>query len=67
MHPGLEEDFKIQQSRLLALTKARKSLPDGCQEALTAELQIIETRNLIRSYEVLTRFERTGAAGECKL
>jgi hypothetical protein len=55
MHPNLEDDLRNQQSRLLALAEGRRSLPDWCWEALEADLQIIDTRNLISSYEALQR------------
>jgi hypothetical protein len=53
MNSDLEEDFKNQRSRLLALVDARRRLRDGCQEAIKTDLEIIVTRNLIRSYETL--------------
>jgi hypothetical protein len=53
MNSDLEEDFKNQRSRLLALVDERRSLRDGCQEAIKTDLEIIVTRNLIRSYETL--------------
>jgi hypothetical protein len=56
MHPDLEEDFRNQQTRLRALALGRRSLPDGCYEALKVDLQIIVARNLIRSYEGLESF-----------
>ena len=53
MNSDLEEDFKNQRSRLLALVDERRSLRDRCQEAIKTDLEIIVTRNLIRSYETL--------------
>jgi hypothetical protein len=34
MHPDLEEDFWNHQTRLRALAVGRRSLRDGCYEAL---------------------------------
>jgi hypothetical protein len=53
MKADLEEDFKNQRWRLLALVEGRKSLTEGSEGAIKTDSEIIATRNLIRSYEVL--------------
>jgi hypothetical protein len=53
MNSDQEDDFKNQQSRLLTLVDTRRSLRDGCRQAIRTDLEIIVTRNLIRSYEAL--------------
>jgi hypothetical protein len=53
MNVDLEEDFKNSRWRLLALVEGRRSLSDGSEGAIQTDSEIIATRNLIRSYEVL--------------
>jgi hypothetical protein len=47
----LEEDFENERWRLLALVDWRKSLCDGSEGAIKTDLEIVATRELVRSYE----------------
>jgi hypothetical protein len=49
----LEEDFENERWRLLALVDWRKSLSDGSDGAIKTDLEIVATRELVRSYETL--------------
>jgi hypothetical protein len=49
----LEEDFESERWRLLALVDCRKSLRDGSEVAIETDLEIVATRELIRTYETL--------------
>jgi hypothetical protein len=49
----LEEDFEKERWRLLALVDRRKSLSDGSESAIKTDLEILATRDLIRTYETL--------------
>jgi hypothetical protein len=49
----LEEDFENERWRLLALVDRRKSLRDGSEAAITTDLEIVATRELVRNYETL--------------
>lgn len=49
----LEEDFEHERWRLLALVDRRKSLSDESEGAIKTDLEIIATRDLIRTYETL--------------
>jgi hypothetical protein len=53
MNSDLEEDFEYERWSLLALVDARKCLSDGSESAITTDLMIIATRELIRKYETL--------------
>jgi hypothetical protein len=53
MNFDLEEDFEHERWSLLALVDARKSLRDGSESAITTDLMILATRELIRKYETL--------------
>jgi hypothetical protein len=59
MNLDLEKDFENQRWRLLALVEGRKSLSEGSESALKTDSEIISTRNLIRSYEVLKGYWST--------
>jgi hypothetical protein len=52
----LEEDFENERWRLLALVDCRKSLRDGSEGAIKTDLEIVATRELVRSYETLKGF-----------
>jgi hypothetical protein len=52
----LEEDFENERWRLLALVDLRRSLRDGSEGAIKADLEIVATRELVRSYETLKGF-----------
>jgi hypothetical protein len=52
----LEEDFENERWRLLALVDWRKSLRDGSEGAIKTDLEIVATRELVRSYETLKGF-----------
>jgi hypothetical protein len=49
----LEEDFESTRWRLLTLVDRRTNLNDGSKVAIEADLEIADTRNLIRAYETL--------------
>jgi hypothetical protein len=49
----LEEDFESERWRLLALVDCRKGLRDGSEVAIETDLEIVATRELIRTYETL--------------
>jgi hypothetical protein len=49
----LEEDFENERWRLLALVDRRKSLRDGSERAIKIDLEIVGSRELIRTYETL--------------
>jgi hypothetical protein len=53
MYLDLEEDFEYERWSLLALVDARKRLNDGSESAITTDLMILATRDLIRKYETL--------------
>jgi len=53
MTVDLEEDFENERWRLLALVDWRKSLRDGSEGAIKTDLEIVATRELVRSYETL--------------
>jgi hypothetical protein len=53
MTVDLEEDFENERWRLLALVDWRKSLSDGSEGAIKTDLEIVATRELVRSYETL--------------
>jgi hypothetical protein len=53
MYLDLEEDFEYERWSLLALVDARKRLNDGSESAITTDLMILATRELIRKYETL--------------
>jgi hypothetical protein len=53
MYLDLEEDFEHERWSLLALVDARKRLSDGSESAITTDLMILATRELIRKYETL--------------
>jgi hypothetical protein len=53
MNLDLEEDFKNQRWKLLALVDGRRNLSDGSEGAMKTDLEIIVTRNAIRGYETL--------------
>ena len=49
----LEEDFENERWRLLALVDGRKNLSDESESAIKTDLEIVATRELIRTYETL--------------
>jgi hypothetical protein len=49
----LEEDFEHERWRLLALVDGRKNLSDESEGAIKTDLEIVATRELIRTYETL--------------
>jgi hypothetical protein len=49
----MEEDFESERWRLLALVESRISLSAGSEGAIKTDLEIIATRDLIRTYETL--------------
>lgn len=53
MNLDLEEKFANERWSLLALVEARKSLSDGSESAITTDLMILASRDLIRKYETL--------------
>jgi hypothetical protein len=52
----LEEDFENERWKLLALVDWRKSLRDGSEGAIKTDLEIVATRELVRSYETQKGF-----------
>jgi hypothetical protein len=52
----MEEDFESERWRLLALVESRISLSAGSEGAIKTDLEIIATRDLIRTYETLKRY-----------
>jgi hypothetical protein len=56
--PDLENDFKIQQSLLLALIHERMNLADGSNAAAEIDRQISKVENNIRSYQVVKLYEQ---------
>lgn len=53
MRLDLEEDFESERWRLLALVDIRKSLIDRSRVANDIDLEIVSSRELVRSYETL--------------
>jgi hypothetical protein len=49
----MEEDFENERWRLLALVDSRKNLSDESGAAIKTDLEIVATRELIRTYETL--------------
>jgi hypothetical protein len=49
----LEDDFENERWRLLALVDWRKNLSDESEGAIKTDLEIVATRELIRTYETL--------------
>lgn len=47
----LEDDFENERWRLLALVDWRKNLSDESEGAIKTDLEIVATRELIRTYE----------------
>lgn len=58
MKPDLENDFKIQQSLLLALVHERRTLVDGSNAAAEIDRQISKVENNIWSYQVVKLSEQ---------
>jgi hypothetical protein len=52
----LEEDFENERWRLLALVDRRKNLSDASEGAIKTDLEIADTRELLRQYETLKGF-----------
>jgi hypothetical protein len=57
MKPLLEMDFAMQQQTLRRLRDQRKNLPNGSEDAVDSEVEIIAAENLILSYETLKYYE----------
>ncbi len=58
MKPDLENDFKIQQSLLLALIEERRNLADSSHAANEIDLQIAKVENYLRSYQMVKWYEQ---------
>ena len=58
MKPDLENDFKIQQSLLLALIRERRNLADGCHAAVEIDRQISKIEIYLRSYQMVRWYEQ---------
>jgi hypothetical protein len=56
--PDLENDFKIQQSLLLALIRERRSLVDGCHAAVEIDRHISKIENYLRTYQMVKWYEQ---------
>jgi hypothetical protein len=50
---GLEEEFESTRWKLLTMVDSRKNLNDDSMIAIKADLEIANTRSLIRAYETL--------------
>jgi hypothetical protein len=48
-----KKDFENERWRLLALVDRRKNLSDGSESAIETDLEIVASRELIRTYETL--------------
>jgi hypothetical protein len=58
MKPALENDFRLQQVRLLRLIDERRELVDGSWAADEADKQILGVQNLVRSYQTVKWHEQ---------
>jgi hypothetical protein len=52
----MEEDFENERWRLLALVDRRNNLSDTSEGAIKTDLEIVATRELLRTYETLKGF-----------
>jgi hypothetical protein len=52
----MEEEFENERWRLLALVDRRENLSDTSEEAIKIDLEIVATRELLRTYETLKGF-----------
>jgi hypothetical protein len=60
LRPDLENDFRTQQSLLLALIQERRNFADGSHGAIHLDQQIAEVENYIRSYQMIKWYEQQG-------